>query len=388
MAPSLETYKRMLSKSDGITSGMAKRSNANMIMEATWYDDTQSRICYIYDYYHDSEPEKNVGLKPWEDPLKTKIDAKYIRVQSNTLSKDQVEYHLMFRPSQKCPLDYYKEKYTDRYGSEFPVGLYVDVPDSKGIYRRWLICANDYEPLFNEYIFLPCDYRFMWIESRIKHYMWGSTRSQNSYNSGVWRDYIFQTSENQKKMWLPQNDISDTIFYDQRLIISSVIKEPITWKVSKVENDSPSGINKFTVVQDKFNPNTDYVNFETNEMFADYYDLAIPPKGDTPPDQTGDYCEIVVSGTSSVLKVGGSPKRITANIVLANGEVYDGSINWSFLIDDEDASDKINILYDDSDMSIEIRAENESLIGSILSVTATTDDGIISGTTQLEIVGL
>ena len=85
---------------------------------------------------------------------------------------------------------YYKEMFGERYDARYPLGLYVDVPDNNDIYQRWLVVdfGYSYELQFDSWAILPCDYRFQWIFNGEKNQMWGVTRSQNSYNSGIWLD--------------------------------------------------------------------------------------------------------------------------------------------------------------------------------------------------------
>lgn len=162
----LQSYKRRLGKQIPSAS-QARKANADMIMLNTWDNDIQSKKCYIYDYYHDEEGKK------------TPIDAKYIVTQYGSLSKDQVEYHILFKPMSECPLDYYKS-YQDKYKAEYPVGLYIDIPDANGVYKKWLICASDNEPQFVKHSILPCNYEFKWIHNGEKYSMWGVARMRNS----------------------------------------------------------------------------------------------------------------------------------------------------------------------------------------------------------------
>lgn len=386
MSPTLDTYKRLLSIKGG-SSGQEKIENSNMIIVATWDDDPSSKVCYIYDFFHDGEPEKNVGLTPWQDTLKTKIKAKYLKRQSNTLAKDQVDYYLMFQPDQKCPLDYYEDLFSNRYGAEFPIGLYVDIPDRNNIYRRWMICGGDYENQFAKYMILPCDYRFMWISNNQKNKVWGTLRSQNSYNSGVWRDYVFQSPENQKKFWVPQNQITDTIYYDQRFIISTYIEKPITWIVTKVENDSPFGISKFTVAQDKFNPSTDYINFTEKEFFADYYKKGVNPKEE---NQNCNEINAIfkIQGSQQVLKSGGSSKMITVSFYDGEKKLESITPNWSFYISDKNVYDLINVEYQEDKCSIVISVNNEDLIGEKIDVVVSINESEKRFSYPIDIIGL
>lgn len=180
--PSLYTYNQLM-KTKGETSYQQKINQSNMIMEATWNEDSQSRNCYIYDYYHDDEKDKNNHLSPQISKTKTLISAKFITSTYNTMDKDAVEYKLQFKPSQINPLDYYND-YIKRYSCEFPISLYVDIPD-KGVYNRWLVVAqgNRYDT-FETWLILPCDHLYQWVYTkngiRYKYEMWGASRSQNS----------------------------------------------------------------------------------------------------------------------------------------------------------------------------------------------------------------
>lgn len=168
----------------GKTHGQIRKTQSDDIMNATWWDDIQSRVVYIYDYFHDNEPTTNYDRHPEEDPLKIPVDAKFIITQYETLSKDQVEYHLMFRPGQVDPTDYYEDNYHKTWSARFPVGLYVDVPDDDGVYNRWLIVSEQHGNQFIKYSILPCNYFFHWVYKNKLYDMCAIARLRNSYNSG------------------------------------------------------------------------------------------------------------------------------------------------------------------------------------------------------------
>ena len=179
--PSLSKYRNRFG--GPMTSGQAKKLDADLIMDNTWWEDIQSKVAYIYDYYHDNEPLKLRDLNP--DPrVMTPIDIKFIVDAYNSESKDEVGYHIQFRPCQKNPLPYYKEAFEDRWDCEFPIALYIAIPDEAGIYRKWLITenANKLGNQFPTYYVLPCDHIFQWVKDGKKYQLAGVTRSQNSYN--------------------------------------------------------------------------------------------------------------------------------------------------------------------------------------------------------------
>lgn len=173
------------------TLGEKLKHDSDVLMESTWNSDLQSKVCYIYDYSHDNEPDKNVGMT-YENTTKTKIDAKFIVKTYQSIDKDQVEYYIQFRPSQKVwfeesdELYYFETDYRQKYGvQDFPIGMMIDIPDDTGIYHKWLICSKEPANQFVKYLVLPCNYFLHWVENdgqnRYKRSMWVVLRNQNSY---------------------------------------------------------------------------------------------------------------------------------------------------------------------------------------------------------------
>lgn len=402
-----DMYRSILA-TQGHTVGEARKKHADEIMEMTWNNDIQSKICYIYDYDHDDKPSVCTNIT-YENTTKTKIDAKFIVTQYNTLSKDQVEYHLMFKPSQKLSFDmhdelyYYETKYKQRYHAEFPIGMYIDIPNDRGEYTKWLICSKDYGNQFIKYSILPCNYYLHWIDNygnkRTKKRMWCVAKSQNSYNSGLWTDYLTTSVQNQNIVWLPMCGYTENIYYtyingdykNQRLIISAPIEQPITWKISKVDNYQPFGIQKITVAQDRFNPYTDYVNLETGEMYADYYSSNVIPKESI--SSTDVMCDIKIN--SSNIKVGGSYKLLTAifydkdrNDITSN--VSD--IQWCFEIDSNALNDDLlSTLSTNNNNQIKIKFANDrAYLTKLINIKCTGmyNNEEIKGYSTLEITAI
>lgn len=347
--------------------------NSDMIMEETWYSDPQSRVCYIYDYYHDDHKELNrYEAAKASDDNKIKIDAKFIIKEYGSASKDQVEYHIMFRPSQKVefdeidPLYYYEEFYRKRYGSTFPIGMYIDIPDDTGVYNKWLICGKEIANQFVKYSVFPCDYYFHWIEQnkneRIKRKMWGVRRSQNSYNSGLWTDYVTTSIQNQGQAWFPMNDITSKLYYthvngdnsNQRIVMSAPTDNPNVWQISKVDGSNPLGIQKITLYQDSWNPNTDYIDrsdpCDIFAMYADYFSSILSPEL-KPPDNKKDF-RINLSASTNTIKVGGSYKTISMNVYDDQIDVTDSyvgaDIKWMFYISGEEITGSGLLIFSNS----------------------------------------
>ena len=178
--PSFSNYGKYLN-ANGRTLGEVRKDLGKDIAEWTWDGDPSQQIAYQFDMYHDPDPRKLDNMKPTKDMIP--LDIKFIRHQSQTLSKDDVSFHLQMRPSQKCNVDYYK-MYEQMYDSRWPLGLYMLIRDTNGQYNRWLVVAEaDYNDIqFPTWELLRCDYTFQYIVDGTKNEVAGVLRSQNSYN--------------------------------------------------------------------------------------------------------------------------------------------------------------------------------------------------------------
>lgn len=179
--PSLNSYKNMFVGAR--TNGQLRKKQSDMIMDQTWTQDDQARVGYLFDWYKDLSPRKLRDLDPTESRDYIPIDIKFIQHTSQTMDKDAITFHIQFRPGQECNVPYY-QKYVDWYEQEFPLGLYILIPDERGRFNKWLIVAkaNFYNVQFPTYEVLPCDYCFQYIMDNEKVEVSGVLRSQNSYN--------------------------------------------------------------------------------------------------------------------------------------------------------------------------------------------------------------
>ena len=417
--PSLSEYKTYLSRQGNII-GQAYKSNADMIMEQTWDRDIQSKKCYIYDYYHDDQPWLRDGMT-YENTTKTPIDAKFIITTAQSLDKDRVTVMLQFRPSEKVrfnegdDLYYYETDYRGKYNCDYPCGMYVDIPDENGVYHKWIICARQIGNQFQKYLILPANYRFSWVETngnkRIIRRVWGATRSQNSYNSGLWTAYYATEVENQFKAILPLNPITEKVFYvndanqNQRLIISAMTENPRTWQVSKCEDMlmGDFGLMRLTFVQVAFNDAIDFVDYSATNpdgskdvyaMYANYHESSVIPEEDMSVETTSNTC--VLSASTNTIKTGGSYKTITATFYdnsetdITDNYLSELSVdNWKFYVDgvEIEKGDLITILVQSAPNKIKVKfANNMDYLTKILVVKLTVGD--IIGQLSLEITNL
>lgn len=192
------------------------------------------------------------------------------------------------------------------------------------------------------------------------------------------------------------NDISSTIFYDTRIIISAPIEEPVTWKCSKVEQVSPKGISHLTFAQDKFNHHTDFIEKDKDGniigMWADYYTNGEVLPTEPKEEMSTIYSIVTCSGLRPDIKAGGHYKKFTVTFFDGGTIIDHKEGSWSFTVDGIDISDKIKTLsageskdVTENQIKVKLDADN-SMIGKVLLVGYKSDDGIKSEI-EINIVG-
>ena len=410
--PSLQTARRVANaKNNGAkTIGQIYKEQSDWAMNQTWWNDPQSKVAYIYDYFHDDQPEIKDHMT-YENTTKTRIDIKFIVKSYQSMDKDQVDYYIQFRPDTKFDfteedeLYYYEKDFHKRYGADYPIGMMIDIPDDRGIYHKWLICRDEPANQFPKFLILPLNYRLYWIEQngdkRYKRNMWCAIRMQSSYTSGSYVDKVFSRPDNQTKLWFSMNSITEKFWYsddddkNMRLIVSAPLEQPVTWRITKCENAQPLGIQKLTLYQDRFNEHTDYVNLETGEMYANYFDSEIAPTNPSTPTTPPSSITAKISASTSTIKVGGSYKNLTVNLFNDSNEditteYSDATITWTCSIDDEDWTDKVTWRDGTEFNQKKLKFPSDvTVIGKILTVKCTIDKDdatIESETISLELV--
>lgn len=393
--PSLQTARRVANaKNNGAkTIGQIYKEQSDWVMEQTWDNDIQSKICYIYDFYHDDQPRLAEGMT-YENTTKTRIDAKFIVKSYQSMDKDQVDYYIQFKPTQKThfsegdDLYYFETDYRKKYHNDNFIGLFIDIPNDENIYEKWMILRTEPANQFPKYLILKCNYELMWIENngieKIKRRMWSVLKIQSSYNSGLWTDLRFTSQENQDKVWLPLNPITEKIWYtnesskNMRVLVSSFTDNAIAWQISKVENAQPLGIQKLTLYQDFFDQHRDYIEKDSDGniigMWASYFDSEITPTDPSTPTTPLSSITARISASTSTIKVGGSYKNLTVNLFNDSNEditteYADATFTWTCFIDDEDWTDKVTWRAGTEYNQKKVKFPNDtSVIGKILSV--------------------
>ena len=163
-------------------------------------------------------------------------------------------------------------------------------------------------------------------------------------------------------------------------------KIPLVWSVSKVEDTQPIGLIKLKFTQETFDP----IHDNAELMICNYYDSEITPSApNTEPSPINTFA-ITYNGKNPSVKVGGSEKIFTAQLLEDNH--FD--IMWS-LSDGVNTYEKsyenytetfgdYTITTDDRVMKLKVAPKYE-LIGTILTIKALCADGS-QGEIQVKVV--
>lgn len=151
----------------------------------------------------------------------------------------------------------------------------------------------------------------------------------------------------------------------------------------------------FTLKQDVFNDHTDYIERDDDGNIIGYWagywsEWNLPSDNPITPDPKdyGNYAEITYAGAEPHIKVNGSYKKVTITYYNSNELLNDQTPgDWSYFIDDTDASELVKILETESPNSIKIKfLGDEEYVGKVLTVKNMRDT--IVATLQLQIVAL
>ena len=172
-----------------------------------------------------------------------------------------------------------------------------------------------------------------------------------------------------EKFWYTSEDSKN-----MRVVVSALTEHPTVWTVTKVENSMPFGIQKLTIYTAFWNEHTDYVNLETGEMYANYFDSEIVPTDPSTPTTPPSSIAVKISASTSTIKVGGSYKNLTVNLFNDSNEditteYADATFTWTCSIDNKDWTDKVTWRAGTEYNQKKVKFPNDaSVIGKILSV--------------------
>lgn len=176
---------------------------------------------------------------------------------------------------------------------------------------------------------------------------------------------------------------------NQRLIISSLSPNPSVWIVSKIQDINPFGVLKLTYKQTVFDEHTDFIDWETGDMYADYYVNNIAPID----EDVKNNITSVVTALNNYIKVGGSYKLLTVKFTDDDGndvtDQYSELItleNWKCSVDDVDMTDNELITWlpqtEFNKMKIKF-GKDLSFLSKVLKIQCVVDN--IIGEIELEL---
>lgn len=353
------TYRnRMAMRGNSV--GEVLRRQSNMVIEHTWDRDPNSKKVYVV--------KVNSGL-PEVTVEHELIDAKFNIKTYQSITSDEVAYMLQFRHGE------------EKRHPEIALGSYVYMEDEDHEWKWWIICHFDERPQFRQYQILECNWTFGWVTGGKIYHCLGVQRVQQSYNSGSWDGDRFTFVDNITSAWMPTNNDTLTIGYNQRFIISDPRrKPPLVWQVSKIEDTQPEGLTKFKFTQENFDP----IHDSEELMLANYYDSPIEPEAPDPVTDLHHPVAITYSGTQPTIKVGGSGKTFTPSFKDRNATVQEWAIsdeNGAITADMQDYT----IEYDGNKLKLKV-ARNYELIGKVLIIQVFGTDGS-TGEIKVEVIG-
>lgn len=163
-----------------------------------------------------------------------------------------------------------------------------------------------------------------------------------------------------------------------RLVVSAPTRRPVVWKVTKIENTKPFGIQKLTLYQGFWDDHTDYIERDEEGhvigMYADYFSSAIDPVEVPISETMNTKYKVDINASSYIIKVGGSYKLLKLSIIDdSNFDMTDSfenaTFDWKCFIGDEDLTDIVTWLDQDKFNNKKIKFPNDrTYLGQTLRI--------------------
>lgn len=271
----LDMYSGYLNNKGSNLSEVRKKDSV-MVVNATFTGDTGYKKVYLLD--------PNQGWI-W-------TDAKYAQHAKQSISSDDVDYYLQFRPFEHHPVGTYVFIPNDTnpkigFAEESPINPFKDA-NFEDIFKNgklWMIVDRDNGNEFVRYMVISCNQLFKWISNykgkKKVFNVYGMSRVISSYTAGTWEADYMRTLDTICSLWIPDTnylfdskivdyELDDTryIVHDLRLMITTNELDPKCWRVSKVNELQPRGVLKITAKEDEFDEKKDNVDL----MLCNYYD--------------------------------------------------------------------------------------------------------------------
>lgn len=354
--------KRMERK--GTYMGEIMRRQSDIVVDALWMNSVSTRPVQV--------KVINQGLPPTyeaPDDFEDVLWAHFEEHNKFNVTKDEQDCYLTFRPGELAQ------------HPEIKPGSYVCVPNVDNEPEWWLIVYIDNDNELRKTQILKCNWVLKWVANGNIYQTLGCQRVANSYNSGSWDADRLTFVDNIMSVWLPTNKDTQTIGYNQRMLISDEGRyPPIAWQVSKIEDTIPVGITKFRFTQENFDPVHD--NYEL--MLANYYDTPVEPSNPLDWKPLPISATITYSGTKPTIKIGGNFKVFTAAFATEDETVKSWSVSDENGTITEDIEDYI-IAYDGNKLKLKV-VQKYDLVGKVLIIQVIGTNGS-TGELEMEVVG-
>jgi hypothetical protein len=353
-----EAYKnRMTYRGKNMSEMLRKQSN--MIIEQTWDRDPNYRQVYVV--------RVDSGL-PEVTMEHTLIDIKFNVKTYENITSDEPSYWVQFRHG------------AEKQNPDITIGSYVYMENEDHEWTWWLLVDIDERPMFRQWQVLQTNWTLGWVVNGKIYHCLAVQRVQQSYNSGSWDGDRLTFTDNITAIWIPTNNDTLTIGYNQRFLISDPRRRPcLAWSTSKIEDTQPEGLTKLKFTQETFNPKTDNAEL----MLADYWSDSVEPEVVDTEAQHSCKASIIYNGTAPTVKVGGSYKIFTP--------VFDDESvtvsKWTICDDNGDISSDVKnytIQYDGEKLKLKV-AQNYLLIKKVLTIQLYGSDGS-TAELQVEVV--
>lgn len=390
--PTFEQMRNKYSKNpitNKIIQGDYLKDTSDMVMDITFQNATDYRVGKIYDCnMKEITKERFPNFKYFLDD-DNHIDFKFLKTQTYTISKDQVEFMVQFRTGVNLEIDFdindescYPNVENMKNRS---LSFYVDILDrNSGLSERWLVVGKDTSE-FNKYIVLKCNWLFEWLDgNKIYRNCLGVIRDRNNYNSGVWASNFSESIENQLSFIIPNNKITKCIEYDKRFMITDNEIHPKTYRITKLMDLFPRGNIKVVCTQSHYNENTDFIGKDEAffrddrvHMICDYYKSNLPSKNEDDDVVDNDKMQTwSIKGGSENIYIFGNTIYLEG---IYSGEDMTKKCKWHIYIDGElceveEISDYFKISIDEDTNIISIKAINRVMAKYVLTVGIYDED--------------
>ena len=308
------------------------------------------------------------------------VDVKFQHGSTTDVDDDRPYYYLEFRPNEPLLGTTY-----DNDGMlvvpQICIGAILDMPEDHPLvsdydwwahreadpkyrgcyvaedgtyYRRWMIVDILRHEQDRKYIILECDWCLNWIVNGIRYKQLGIMRVRNSYSSGIYEKYYMTQVEAQDAIWLPTTDITKTLTYDQRFLISDNEQHPQAYKLSGVYTTKPVGMTRLILTQTVLEPDDDFSNMLANGL-SGYTDVVEVPEVEEP-DTSQLFYIVGSNSTEDVIFMDYDRNIFSIEVIEPANQSLKHDYSYEWVIEPVDADDTTqkyfdNITYSDTTQS-------------------------------------